>query len=261
LVVSREAYGVIFSRVGWFGVLFALSVHLITQGGAAVINLPGLDTRMPNISAYFAIPIIGLALAITATAGALHALQPRQPGEPCLPLAGLGDAAPTVDAGRCSAKVYVVVIFAVLIVLPAVTLGHLNRVVITRAVVWSAEQNDPDPIMVRPACMMPWPWSWFCPADERALVPGSRDNGQQRLWLADNRCDPRMSRWSEGMDPPCDQPSLTCVEHPERCRGVDWPPWISPLAIILPTLLGWGGTVFCIFALIRCARARKEVNA
>lgn len=66
--MSREAYAVIFVRIGWFGVILALSVHLISQGNVLVISVPGLDNRMPNLSAFFAIPIIGIALAITTGA-------------------------------------------------------------------------------------------------------------------------------------------------------------------------------------------------
>lgn len=163
-----------------------------------------------------------------------------------MPIAGLGDAAHTIDARRWSTKVYAAVMFIVFILTPAWTLGHLTRVVMDRAAVWNELQ---DPITaVRPACFMPIPWTSTCQADERARLPAIRADGSQRLSLADNRCDPRIARTSMNVASSC-KPSQICAEKPERCRGVDWIPVWSSLAIILPTLAGWGGTLWLTLAL------------
>ncbi len=244
--MSREAYALLFVRAGWFGLVFAISVQLITQGNVLVVSVPGLDNRIPNLSAFFAIPIIGIALAITTTAGALHAALPRRPGEGATPIAGLGDAAGTIDARRRSARIYASAMLIIFIVPPAWSLGHLSRVVMNRAAIWNEAQSPP--AVVRPACFLPFPPSLRCPDAELAQVPAIRADGPQRLSLADNRCDPHFDQPPSYAPPPCER-SAMCVQRPSRCRGVDWLPIWSPVAIIVPTLAGWGGSLWFLFAL------------
>lgn len=243
--MTREAYATVFVRAGWFGLVFAVSVQLITQGNVLVVSVPGLDNRIPNLSAFFAIPIIGITLAIMTTAGALHAALPRRPGEAASPIAGLGDAAGTIDARRRSARLYISAMLVLFIAPPVWSLGHLSRVVMDRAGIWNEVQSPP--VVVPPACFMPFPLSRRCDADG-AQVAAIRADGIQRLSLADNRCDPHHIRLPGGAPPTC-EPSAICADRRERCRGVDWLPVWSPLAIIVPTVAGWGGSLWFLFAL------------
>jgi hypothetical protein len=205
-IMGRSSLGRLFSVIGGFLALYSLSIWIVTQGGAAVSALPGLDSRAPVVSAYFAIVIIGVALGIVALAGAAHARLPRGPDDMTLPLVGLGDK-PDVKAGSCSAKAYVAGVLVVCVLIPAATLVHLNDKVAGHGWIWN--ETLPAGTAIPVGCVLPyWPFgscgAGFLTAREyvlgaKELKEGDVGNQQGRLWIANHRCDPI---WDRGMAGP-----------------------------------------------------------
>lgn len=279
--MTRAAYAKLYLILATFCLVFSLSVHVLTQGGGSLANLPGLDGKQPVISAYFAVMLTGLTLFAAGVIAILYARSPGDGMAPALPLIGLGDTAANVDARKTSAKVYAGIVLFLFAILPAASLIHLNGVVAQRGRIWN--EHLPAVITVPAGCLLPtwWPFG-DCKADNHRLA-ASMVNFDGRLWLAETACDvvweremsaPQMasrrtgggpsisqseagarSRISdrdtadlrsagEAAVPSCDQPrdrSAACADSAGRCRGVVWITHSSQLALLATSVLGWLG--------------------
>lgn len=232
--VTKAAYARLYTIVASFCLLLSLSVHLLTQGGGSLADLPGLDGGRPTISAYFALMATGLLLLATGVLAMLHAR--KAPAGPALPLVGLGDAAAAVDPSRLSAKAYVGVVFVLFTLAPTLSLIHFVRVVSERGVVWS--EGPADAVVVPAACMM-GALGWIvsdCQPDDNIRAE-SMFAGHGRLRLAENRCDVAKAG-GPGHDCKTISLSSSCEQDQRKCRGVDWLVVQGPLYMTSALVLG-----------------------
>lgn len=313
--MGRASLARLFSVVGGFLALYSLSIWIVTQGGAAITELPGLDSRAPVVSAYFAIIVIGIALCIVALSGAAYARLPRGPEHTALPLVGLGDK-PDVSPASRSVKIYVACVLVVCVLVPAATLYHLNKTVAGRGRLWN--EALPAGASVPVACVLPY-WFGACGAaarddvlEAKELIGGKLGPERGRLWLLNHACD---AVWDRGMAGPqvaerrksqlplvtrdeaesraalkergseankrllalaglaqasldaspdeCSgkrDRSAVCKADETRCRGAEWKPSASWLAVVVPTALGWLSTIWLLLCLVQVAwknRRRK----
>ena len=240
--MTRAAYARLYTVLASFCLLLSLSVHMLTQGGGSLAQLPGLDGGQPVISAYFTVMATGLLLFATGALAVLHMRAAHSEQDemsvpvPALPLIGLGDTADRVDHARRSTRLYAGIVFVMFAFLPTFSLVHLARVVADRGIVWSIN----DPAAVRAVCTMGvnWPLVSPCAPEEKAQA----DHMAGRLALAETRCD---VAWARAGGPPptghCAGPhdrSVACEDSVRRCGGVDWLPVGSPTFIIAFSVAG-----------------------
>lgn len=242
--MTSAAYARLYKIIAGFCLLLSLSVHLLTQGGGSLAELPGLDGGQPVISAYFVVMVTGLLLFLAGVLAVLHLqalLAERNDGSTlvaALPLVGLGETAEDVDPAHKSTRRYSVIVFVLFAVFPTISLVHLARVVADRGIIWSLD--DATVPVARAVCVMGvnWPLVGACPPDERA----SASQMKGRLGLAENACD--VAWFRAGGAPPTGQclgprdRSVACEHSLRRCSGVDWLPRVSPALLFSFTLAG-----------------------
>ena len=181
----------VFWAAGAFAAMYALSAWSISQGGPGLEDFIALDAGRRHISAYFAVPVTGLALCVVAWSVSYS----RRGG---------GSALPWFDPEEDSADRRFVLpaaaAFAAFALIPAIALVHLNRKVLEHGVVWS--DALPAGASVPAGCLVPLANRIFCKEKERLagdlLLGSTHLPGEPRLWLAENRWDPFWSRDAAG---------------------------------------------------------------
>lgn len=242
--MTSAAYARLYKIIAGFCLLFSLSVHLLTQGGGSLAELPGLDGGQPVISAYFAVMITGLLLFLAGALAILHLMASLAERNDlimpvaALPLVGLGETAEDVNPSHKSTRRYSVIVFVLFAMIPTISLVHLARVVADRGIIWSL--NDSTVPVVRAVCVMGvnWPLVGACSPLEK--LTASQMTG--RLRLAETACD--VAWFRVGGAPPTGQclgprdRSVSCEHSLRRCSGVDWRPWVSPALLLSFTAAG-----------------------
>lgn len=242
--MTSAAYARLYKIIAGFCLLFSLSVHLLTQGGGSLAELPGLDGGQPVISAYFAVMVTGLLLFLAGALAVLHLralLAERNDGlmpVAALPLVGLGETAEDVDPAHKSTRRYSVIVFVLFAMIPTLSLVHMARVVADRGTIWSLDDSTVP--VVRAICAMGVNWPLVGTCSPRDKATASQMTG--RLGLAENACDVAWVR--AGGAPPSGQclgprdRSAACEQSLRRCSGVDWLPWVSPTFLLGFTFAG-----------------------
>jgi hypothetical protein len=181
----------VFWAAGAFAAAYALSAWSISQGGPRLEDFVALDAGRRHISAYFAVPVTGLALCVVAWS----VLQARRVGGPTVPWYNAAE-----DGADRRFTLPVAVAFAVFALLPAIALVHLNRKVLEHGVVWS--DALPAGASVPAGCLVPLADRFYCTEQGRlaaAVLRGSTDlKIKPSLWLAENTWDPFWARDAAG---------------------------------------------------------------
>lgn len=268
---DRATLGRIYSVVGVFLGLYAVTVYLIAQGGIGSLVGPGLDANAKITSAYNSIWIIGFGLLGVALSGAAFARKPRASNELPLPLPGL-NLLQNVSAMRAiDVRFYMWGAFLFCVILPAAVLWHVNKKVMNEGWLWN-DKLAADSVMEARCAHPIWPFG-TCTSDNRKRVREVLGYaGDHTLWLTNHKCDALYekengkpsdeARRRVGTDclPGQRDRSELCRTDTWRCRGSQWLQVSGVPLIVVPSILGWASVVLLVVALAIGPRQSKSDN-
>jgi hypothetical protein len=273
--VSLSGLARVWSFMGSLLALYAAGTWIILQGGKSFAELPGLEGRAPVTSAYEAVLIIGLLLGLLSAVGLTYMRKSRGTGQGPLPVVGIGDIGPH-DMNSASMRFYQAFFVLIFLFLPAIALFKLNHDVIKDGVLW----HDGDPALGSISFKNTFGWTREDASEYACRREVTRPNDY--TWLANRRCDILKANnlrpfnkagmsTNENLEKittapacvhdlakgrvntdTCDNTrdiSEECEKSERNCRGIQWLPFLSPLAQAALTLFGWAMFVWLVVEL------------
>lgn len=252
--MGRDAIAHLYGWIGGFLALYAISHWSVTQGGAAIEAVPGLDPDTPLIGAYFAVVVTGLLLTAVCLLGIayVHGATTVDLAIPPLGLAGF-----RLSPGTWPASLYQGTVFFLVVVVPLAGLIHVDRK-ITGARIWN--ELTPAGASVPLGCAMPgwWPFG-DCDATFATAAPallGARtppdENGigeAGRLWVAEKACDIVWDRDMAGPQVVARMDKGGEVLSPDEKAALDTDvgrsPAVRALWLVAPYASGMPAAAFC----------------
>lgn len=268
--MSLSGLARIWSFLGALLALYAAGTWLILQGGKSLAELPGLEGRSPVTSAYEAVLIIGLLLGVLSAVGITYMRKSQGNGQGLLPVVAIADTGPH-DMKSWSMRVYQGFFVLIFLFLPAISLYKLNSDVIRDGVLW---HND-DPALGSIALKNAFAWKLGKEERDAKEYDCRKDvtRAEGFTWLANKRCDIVKAKGlkpfdkagpstAQNIDDVTDAPACVrdlakgrvdadkceraidiseeCESSERHCRGIQWFPFLSPLAQAVLTFFGWG---------------------
>lgn len=219
--------------LGPIAFLLAVSTVLQSQGGPPLPDSLFQEGR-PHIASYYSIFLLAPMLIGLAAIASIYAYRSESPAwSGRLPIIA-DDPDNPADPPALLIKIYQAFFLVGFILVPAYALGHANRVVLNRTVIWN-EAAGPENAFATKYSLLASP---FQPRVDRTMRPDP-NGASPRLWLADREGDPKKAVHPDFSSPNPRELSPACKEKATACRGVEWfHPWSLVATGLLSTLAG-----------------------
>jgi hypothetical protein len=240
------------------------------------VEVPGLEGRAPVTSAYEAVLIIGLLLGVLSAVGIRYMRKSQGNDQGLLPVVAIADTGPH-DMNSWSMRAYQGFFVLIFLFLPAISLYKLNHDVIADGVLW----HDGDPALGSIALKNAFAWTRGTKEQDAKEYDCRKEvtRAKDYTWLANKRCDVVKANGLKPFDKAvrstaqnideatnaaacvrelatasvdtdkCERAtdiSEECEISERRCRGIQWLPFLSPLAQAALTFIGWGMFVWLV---------------
>lgn len=234
--MTREALGRIWGVLGTFLAVYTFNAWSKSQGGPALGEVLLLDSR-PRIASLYAFFVIAVLLALLAFVGTLHARRSQGSWVNRLPLVGFApEISARINRKDRSVLVYQLASLVIFVVLPALSLVHLGREVLSEAAIWNRHRPESAGHAPTPMDVI------FRRLDERqrSLLFENDDRGRRaNLRLANGPEDAahaaecRAARDGASCAEPArsDRVTQACREDASLCDGVEWCSWGTPIGM------------------------------
>jgi hypothetical protein len=265
--MTPKALAQLFSYLGAVLALLAIGAWVNNRDGPNIFNYLRFDERI-TIDAYFAIFALSMLLIIVALAAGFYAREQPDGWLKRIPVVRFSEKFPFVtpsdsqpeDIGKGGPIAYLATTVVLVFLIPAAALFHLNRYVLyDRGRVWNAAVRSVDGAPV-------WETIPFLSlsAQGRAVLDSPKqNNGRADFRLADRTEDivTEQNYVAPGSKPkPEHLPSVPCQKDTNKCTGVTWWPWLSPLLLWTLTLAAWFCTIWAFFMIFRVSKVQEEVE-
>ena len=260
--MTPKALAQLFSALGAVLALLAIGAWVNNRDGPNIFHYVRFDERM-TIDAYFAIFAISALLIIVAVAGGLYARQQAGGWLKRIPAVKFSDKFPFVsgadaqseDIGKGGRIAWQIAALVLVFLIPAAALVHLNQYLLyDRGRVWNAAARSVDGAPVGETI----PFLSPSAAGRAVLDSPKLSNGNADFRLADRMEDIATEQNHVGIRPkPEYPPSVPCQQDINKCTGITWWPWLSPLLLWTLTLAAWLFTAWAFFMIFRVRKAQE----
>lgn len=243
--MSRQALAKIWGWLGLTAFVLAFNTWAIGQGGPAWHIVPFHDGR-PVITCFYTLFAVAIILIVLSVVGSLYAANSSKAGWASrLPLFGIEDE--QRDTEPWPVRVYAGLLLVLFVALPATSLQYFHYKVREEGVIWNASSKSSISVRVSE--------SWPNPdKDAQAILAESQ---YADLRLANSAEDVKADQASTKPEWPMEI-SEGCRNAHNKCRGIDWSPFLSNNAMWLFKWAAWLAALFYTFgALFGLQRHKK----
>ncbi len=253
--MTPKALAQLFSYLGAVLALLAIGAWVNNRDGPNIFHYVRFDER-PTIDAYFAIFAISTLLIIVALAAGFYARQQADGWLNRIPVVTFSKKFPFITPSDNQSEnsgtsvAYQIATLVLVFLIPAASLFHLNRFLLyDRGRIWNAATKMVDGAPVADTIPFLWPT-----AEGHAVLDSSDANKDK----ADFRLADRMedivkdqNNYGGGKPVPRSPVSQPCEHDINKCTGITWWPWLSPLLLWMLTLTAWLCTAWAFFMIFR----------
>jgi hypothetical protein len=244
------------SFLGAILALYVANAWSRSQGGPAIGGDILFDPR-PIIASFYAILFSGPVTAIVCGIGILYARRSGKVGwSERMPLSWMPESeVGEINRTDWATKFYLLFTLLIFVGLPSAGIWHFSKKVLFEGVIYN--RNLATIEHVRPYDILPL-------LGDRQTSPvmttRNADDGSLTLRLASNIHEAKRARDRDYNPPTPGDISKECRENTKLCRGVDWYPLATPLALLVSVFLCWGMAISFVIQLMRRAPGAKASN-